>query len=233
VRKARHLAQITTLTAALVAGAAACGSSGNSDPLAGLTSEQIAKQAVTGTEAASSVRITGTGSGSGQTFSIDLTLVKGKGCQGSLSESGVGSFKLVYDGSTVWVLPDPQFYQANNVPAAAQAILDGKYLEVKSTANGIGSLADLCTISNLLGQFTTDAGSAKGVKTTVNGQPAVKITDNTGTGFAYVTDTAPPQLLQVTKPGSGGGTINFSYGTATTITPPPASEVIDGSKYGF
>ena len=235
MRKARYLAQITIVTAALAAGAAACGSSGSSDPLAGMTSKQIAQQAVTGTEAQSSVRIAGTGSDSGQTFSIDLTLVKGKGCQGTISEGNVGSFKLVYDLSTVWVLPDSKFYQASGVPAAAQTVLDGKYLKVKATSgNGIGSLAQICNVSNLLNQFTKDASpTAKGVNTTVAGQPAVKITDNTGTGFAYVTDTAPPKLLQVTKPGTGGGTITFTYGTATSITPPPASQVIDGSKYGF
>lgn len=233
MRKARYIGQTTILTAAVVASAAACGSSASSDPLAGLTSKQIASQAVTGTEAASSVRIHGQTSDSGQTLSVDLTIVKGKGCQGTLSEGSVGSFKLVYTGGTVWVLPDSQFYQANKVPAAAQAILDGKYLEVKSTTNGIGSIANLCTMSTLLGQLTKDAGPAKGVKTTLNGQPAVKITDNTGSGYAYVTDTAPPQFLQVTKPGASGGTVNFSYGTTTTITTPPASQVIDGSKYGF
>jgi len=233
VPKARYMAQTIILTAALSAGAAACGSSASSDPLAGLTSTQIARQAVTGTEAASSVRIYGQGSDSGQPLSIDLTIVKGKGCQGSLSEGSVGSFKLVYTGGTVWVLPDSKFYQSNNVPAAVTSILNGKWLEVKGTTSGIGTIANLCTMSTLLGQFTGDAGNAKGVKTTLNGQPAVKITDNTDKGYAYVTDTAPPQLLQVTKPGAGGGTINFSYNTATTITPPPASQVIDGSKYGF
>jgi hypothetical protein len=233
VHKARYLAQTTILAAALAAGAAACGSSTSSDPLAGLTSKQIATQAVTGTEAASSVRIYGQGSDSGQPLSIDLTIVKGKGCQGSFSEGNVGSFKLVYMGGTVWVLPDNAFYQANKVPADAQAILDGKYLEVKSTSNGLGSIAQVCTMSTLLGTFVGDAGTTKGVKTTLNGQPAYKIADKTDAGFAYVTDAAPPQLLQVVKPGSGGGTINFSYGTTTTITPPPASQVIDGSKYGF
>jgi hypothetical protein len=234
VRNARHLAQIAIVGTALAAGAVACGSSSSTDPLAAMTSKQIATQAVTGTEAAPSVRIMGTGSNSGQAFAIDLTLVKGKGCQGSLSEGSAGSFKLVYDGSTVWVLPDSKFYQASGVPTAARTILDGKYLKVKATTgNGIGSLAQICTISKLLAQFSVDAGSAKGTKTTVNGQPAVKITDKTGTGFAYVTDATPPELLQITKPGSSGGTISFSYGTTATIAPPPASQVIDGSKYGF
>ena len=133
----------------------------------------------------------------------------------------------------VTVMPDSGFYQSNNVPAAVQAVLDGKYLELKSSTNGLGSIAQLCTPSTLLNQITGDAGSAKGVKTTLNGQSVYKITDKTDTGYAYVTNTTPPQLVQITKPGASGGTINFTYGTATTITPPPASEVIDGSKYGF
>jgi hypothetical protein len=53
-------------------------------------------------------------------------------------------------------------------------------------------------------------------------------------GTAYVTDTAKPEVLGITIGGSGGGSLTFTYYTTPpAITPPPASESIDGSKYGF
>ncbi len=222
----------------LAAGAAACGSSGHSgpaaDPLAGLTSRQIAAKAVTATESAAAVRITGNGQDAGTAITLDLTVLKGKGCEGSFSEASLGSFKLVYDGTTVWLLPDAAFYKANKVPAAAAAVLNGKYIKAKATSADMGSMAQLCSLSGLLGTVNSNASLAKGVKTTFDGQPAIKITDNTGTGVAYVSDTATPEILVVDKPGSSGGKLNFVYnGLPSTITPPPPSQVIDGSKYGF
>lgn len=249
MRIARRLALFTVPVAVLAMGTAACGSSGSSssstsssssslspspNALAGQDSQQIATKAVAGTEAAPSVRVAGSGTDSGQTFSLDLTLVHGKGCQGSIGEGKQGSFRLVYTNNTVYVLPDTTFYKANGAPAAVLPLLRGKYLKLKSTDSGLGSLAAICTVNSLLSKFTLDAGTAKGVMTTVNGQPVVKITDKTGSGFAYVSDTASPKLLRIQKPGSAGGEVNFTYpATPPAITAPPASQVIDGSKYGF
>jgi hypothetical protein len=244
---------ITVLAAALAVGTAACGASGGSagpgttagtkaaaspgssaDPLAGLTSQQIAKRAVADTEAAPSVRVVGGGSDSGQAFTIDLTLVRGKGCEGTVAEGKRGSFQLVYHSTTVWLRPDSAFYQSQGIPAAMLTILKGKYLELKASGSGLASMAGICTMSHLLSQFTLDAGTTKGIMTTINGQPAVKITDKTGTGYAYVSDTTTPELLRVEKAGSGGGRIDFTYyATPVAITPPPASQVVDASKFGL
>lgn len=229
-----RLVPFTVLAAAIAAGTAACASGPAPDPLAGLTSKQVATKAVTGTEAASSVRITGSGEDSGQSITLDLTEVKGKGCQGSFSEAKLGSFKMVYNGTDVWVLPDAQFYQSENVPSSAVALLNGKWIEVKSNTAGLGSMTQLCSVSGLLGVVSKDASLIKGTKTTFDGQPAIKITDNTGKGYAYVTDTSTPQLLLIHSTGSGGGQLNFVYGgIADAITPPPASQTIDGSKFGL
>lgn len=231
---ARRFAPIAVLAAALAAGTAACGSSGAADPLAGLTSKQIAAKAVTATEQTSAVRIQGNGSDSGVAITLDLTVLKGKGCQGSFSEAKLGTFKLVDNGTTVWLLPDATFYKSQKVPASATAVLSGKYIEAKATSTAMASMAQLCSLSGLLGTVSKNASLGKGVKTTFEGQPAIKITDNTGKGVAYVTDTATPQIMMIDKPGSDGGKLNFGYsGLPTAITPPPASQTVDGSKYGF
>lgn len=215
-------------------GTAGVGTTGASDPLAGLNSQQIAAKAVSGTEAATAVRITGTGTDSGQTVTLDLTEVKGKGCFGTIAEGKIGSFKLVYNGTDVWVLPDAAFYAAENVPAAAKTILDGKYIEVSASDASLGSMSSLCSMTSLLSKTKPDASLSKGVKTTYNGQSVYKITDKTGAGVAYVSDSSPSQILYIDKSGSDGGQLTFTYYTTPpAITPPPASQTIDGSKYGF
>ncbi len=224
----------TVLAATLAAVTAACSSGSSADPLAGLTSKQIAAKAVADTENASAVRVTGSGTTSGHAITVDLTELKGKGCEGTISEATLGSFKVVYNGVTIWMLPDAQFYKSNNVPAAVVALLSGKYIQAKANTAGLSSLAQVCSLSGLLGSINKDASISKGTRTTYNGQPAVKITDNTGTGYAYVSDTSTPELLTIDKPGSGGGQLNFVYsGLPSAITLPSASQTIDGSKYGF
>lgn len=234
MRNPRRWLRVSVLAAALAVGATACGSSGSTDPLAGLTSQQIATKATSGSEAAPIVRVSGSGSDSGQLLTLDLTLVRGKGCTGSLAEGNLGSLRLIYNGSTVWLMPDAKFYKANGVPATTAALLTGKYLAIKSSTSGLSSVIALCSISKLLSQFSVDAGTAKGVITTLDGQTAVEIADKTHAGHAYVSDIATPELLRITKPGSKGGQFDFSYpATPPSLASPPASEVIDGSKYGF
>jgi hypothetical protein len=242
VRNARRLTPITVLAAALAVGTAACGASGGSpgpgssaDPLAGLTSQQIAKRAVADTEAAPSVRVVGGGSdSSGQAFTVDLALVRGKGCEGTVAEGKQGSFQLIYNTTTVWLLPDSAFYKSTGIPAAVLTRLKGKYLELKASGSGLAGIAGICTMSRLLSQFTLDAGPAKGIMTTINAHPAIKITDKTRTGYAYVSDMAAPELVRIEKAGSGGGRIDFGYYAApVAIIPPPASQVVDASKFGL
>jgi hypothetical protein len=234
VRTVRRSLPITVLAAAVAAGAAACGSSGSTDPLAGLTAQQIATKAVAGTEAAPAARVTGSGTDSGQTITVDLTLVRGKGCDGTLGEGNLGSLQMIDTGSTTWIMPDSKFYKTSGAPASVAALLAGKYLETASNNSDVASLSELCSMSKLLSQFTVDAGSGKGTRTTIDGQTAVEINDKTGAGHAWVSDTATPELLRIQKPGSSGGEINFTYpANAPAPAAPPASQTVDGSKYGF
>ncbi len=234
MRTVRRSLPVTVLAAAVAAGAAACGSSGGTDPLAGLTAQQIATKAVAATEAAPVARVTGSGSDSGQTITVDLTLVHGKGCEGTLGEGNLGSLQLIDNGPTTWILPDSTFYRTSGAPASVAALLAGKYLETASDNSDVASLSQLCSMSKLLSQFTVDAGSGKGTVTTIDGQSAVEINDKSGAGHAWVTDTATPELLRIQKAGSSGGEINFTYpASAPAPAPPPASETVDGSKYGF
>ncbi len=252
VRRSAPCALFLTSLAVTIA---ACGTSGSthssaaslspkavSDPLAGWSAQRIAKQSAADTLAARYVRMTGTGSDSGHQVAFDLTMVAGVGCRGTITEQGLGSFTLVSKGGTVWIKPDAAFWKN----AAAQGsspdqqlavqLLAGKYLEDKA-GTGLGSLDSMCSLHSMVGGgpgSPSDSTLKRAGTAVIDGQRALKITSAMEHGTAYVSDTAKPEILQIAASGSGDWTASFTYyATAPAITPPPASEVIDGSKYGF
>jgi hypothetical protein len=237
------------LAAALAVLTAACGSSHTPppkavmldakavvDPLAGDTSVSILHHASANTEAAFAVHLTGTADDSGRTVTFDLSVAGSDGCTGNVSETKLGSFQLIFDGSTVWIKPDDEFWrEAAGVTDPAQlATLKGKYVTGTSSASSLGELTTMCQLKVLLKDFTTlpaaDApDEIKGRVTRISGQRALKISDTQDSAYIYVTDTAQPKLLQLIDPGSGGANFTFGYpGTPVAITPPPASEIVSG-----
>jgi hypothetical protein len=187
------------------------------------------------TEAASSVRMVGSGTDAGKGVMFDLTLVRGQGCEGTLSMSKTQAFRLIYLGKTVWMKPSDAFYASLGTNKAALALLAGKYIRVKSTDSLVGNISDLCTLSGLLGTVGPTSGrNYVAVTTTYHGQPVIKVSQLGHTGYAYISDAAKPVLLLVTEPGASGGSIAFSnYGVPVTITAPPAAQTIDGSQFGL
>jgi hypothetical protein len=206
--------------------------SGNA--LAGMSADQIAARSVADLSATSSVRVSGTVTDSGQTISMNLSLARGEGCQGSMDLAGKGSFQIVYKGSTVWIKPTDAFYKSVGATGAALSILSGKWLKVPSSGSGLGSLSSLCNASGLARGFAkNETGFTKGATTTINGQPAQELIQASDSAHVYVSESANPQILHVQGP-KGQGYVDFTgYNAATTITTPPASETLDGSKYGF
>jgi hypothetical protein len=209
------------------------GTSG-ANAVAGMSADQIAARSVADLAATSSVRVSGTVTDSGQTITMNLSLVRGEGCQGSMDLVGKGSFQIVYKGSTVWIKPTDAFYKSVGATGAVLSILSGKWLKVPSSGSGLGSLSSLCNASGLAHGFAkNDTGFTKGSTTTINGQPAQELIQPSDSAHVYVSESANPQILHVQGP-KGQGYVDFTgYNAATTITTPPASETLDGSKYGF
>jgi hypothetical protein len=237
------------LAAGLAASAAACDSgsasgkaggtapspSASKDPLAGLHSGQIFDKALTNTKQASSVRIHVTGTDSGRKLTVDYTIVRGQGCQGTLAETGQGSAMIVYDGKALWVKGDKAFWVSSggNDPAVLSIVL-GKYIKITDKKSFTGIFTPFCDLKQLLSHFPADAPDLPLTHTTIGGQPAVELKDIGDPAAMYVSDTATPTVLRVSVPGSGGGDMRFSeYGATTALTYPPAGKVLDGSKYGI
>jgi hypothetical protein len=236
------------LAAALVSTATACGSlraatakstatakapagSAASNPLAGLSADQITSKAIADSEAAATVRISGRVADSGTTIGMNLGIVRGRGCAGSMSISGEGSFLILKIGKTLWFKPDNAFWMHAGARSPAELqLVSGKIPKTTSTS-GVGAFAALCDVKQLMGGSST-TGLVKGSATTISGQSALQLTDTAHSGTIDVSVSADPELLRLFAPGSAD--LDFTgYGAPVALTPPPASEIIDGTKYGF
>jgi hypothetical protein len=210
----------------LLAGIAACGSSSSttSDPLASLTAKQIAVKARADMQALSNYRIAGAVTQSGKSVSVDLNIVPGKGCQGTIQESGLGTLGLTYVGTKTWVKASAAFWSASaHVPAALASQMGGKYIPIPaSQSSAVGG--QMCGGSPFTAS-SNDGKLKKGGIVTLNGQRVLILID-ADQSRGYVTDTAKPLFVRITgsKSSDGYATVTTSS-TPVVISPPPASEV--------
>jgi hypothetical protein len=240
-----RLAGAGVLAAAAVLTATACGSSSSStSALAGMSPDQIVQKSVADLKAASSVRITGKVVNSGQTIALNLTDVAAKGCQGTIglaapatssTKAVSGTANIVEADGIVYMKLSNSFFTSAGLPASEFSQVSGKYIKLASGSN-LASFAQLCNPSTLSTAFAKeDTGFVKAGTATVNGQPtlAFKQPKNPSNGTVYVSESATPQILRIAGP-AGQGSIDFSdYNASVTITAPPPSQVIDGSKFGL
>ena len=240
VRMASVAAGASCLALAACSSAASSpGASGAADPLASMSAAQVAAEVTANAKAASSLTLAGSmtqADGTGETAS--LAVKPSQGCTGTIGTVGKGSFKLIKIGSTIYLNPDKQFWESNGGAAASTIInlVNGKYIKISSTDKNMGSVADLCDVAQM---FSTDGKQdtlTKGKVTTLNGTRVLPLNDTPDGSVSYVTDTSKPQLVEITSPKGakdGSGKITVTYGAPVTLTAPPASQVIDGSKLGL
>jgi len=251
--RARQAILMTIAAAMLTATVSACegspkqGTSASAatagNPLKGLTSYQIIQRAFVNTEASVNVHVAGQVTNSGKsTYISDLALVNGggNGCVGDLYQPGAGTFQLIYDGTTAWILPNPKYWQTMGASyVAAQPRIEGKYLQQIPGGPGLGSLTSLCSLSTLVGSGPGPArrtGFGQATPTTVGTLPCLKITDIADGGYAIVSDTALPRLVAIVVPGQRNGRNFTLHYTATqvTVAAPVTKEVVDeGTRYGL
>jgi hypothetical protein len=207
------------------------------DPLTGASATALLAKAVADTKASPSLVVKaahipdGT---AGQTISIDLTIVQKVGCQGAITESNAGSLQLVVRDGFLWMKPSNGFYATLKFSQAERALVADKWIKDKSTDSQLGSFADTCNVSSLLGSITPTGTPYVATPTTYEGQSAYEFIASGQPGYAYVIDSATPTLAELNIPGKTGGLMTFTVsGTPLTITEPSAAESIDGSAFGF
>ena len=243
------------LTAAIILTTAACSSAGSSRsvdsrpsgesrtsaapaPLAGLTADQIVQKALKDLAAASSVRITGQLPINQQgNVAIDLTDVAPASCQGTIAlasagASGPPTAAITKVDGTAYVKLNQSYLKNLHVPAGESAELNGKYIK-SSSSSTIADLSHLCVLSTLVNAFTQgDTGFAKAGTVTVEGQPALALTQPNATdgGTVYVSDGATPVILSLQETGGPLAFLDFTdFNAPVTITAPPAADIFYGA----
>jgi hypothetical protein len=231
------------LALAAVAGicfaSAGCGSG---DPLANMSAKQVLNKAISDLQSVPGYTISGTVSTPpGSLISsetLHLAYRHGTGCKGTIGFGALGSVYLVVIGGTAWVKPDAAYWKTSQGKSAQQVItaVGGRYLKGSASNRSFATLIRICAAKgspiSMRANVVKDA-IVKGAVTTVDGQQVVPLKDKTMGGTVYVTDAAAPQILQVIGIQAGSrGKVTFTYGQVN-LTPPPASDTIDGSSFTF
>lgn len=207
------------LAAALLSG---CGGSSSSsgNGLESKSPEEVVAAAKTAAKGASSVHISGSIVSEGKPISLDMELLAGKGGKGHLSVEGLG-IEIVAVEKAFYMNGSSAFYRKIGGPAAAQ-LLQGKWLKAPTNGGEFASLEQLTNLATLLDTTLASHGKLVGAgTTTVNGQKAVGVTDTTKGGTLYVAATGTPYPLQISKSGTGSGSITFDrWNEPVTITAP-------------
>ena len=191
------------LAGALVAALAGCGGS-SSNGESKKTADQVVADAQQAALAASSVHVSGTITDNGTPLKVDLTIVKGKGGKGTLTESGV-TFQLVRIGDTAYIKGSDAFLR-RFAGAGAATLFHDKWLKGSASTGRLAALAPLTDADKLIKAALGQHGKlANKGETDYNGQKVVEIADTTQGGRLYVAakgDPFPVALKGSPKQGS-------------------------------
>jgi hypothetical protein len=224
-------ASSTSATAGSTASASAKGGSA----LDGLSADEIASRATADLKVVSSVHVKGSVQSSGQDIALNLSLGS-QGCTGTMGIGGQGSFVLLKIGKSLWIKPDDKFWKhaAGSDGSALIDLVSGKYIKPSAKGSSLASIGALCDPAQFAKSFGSNmTGMVKGTTTTIAGQPALQIKDSGDAASAFVTVDAKPEFLRLDGGGSNGKLDFTDYNAPLHLTPPPASETLDGAKYGF
>jgi hypothetical protein len=213
-------------TAVIAAAAiAACGSSGSSgNGVSSKSASAIVTASTNALESAKSVHVSGSGSQSGQSISIDLTVVSGKGAQGSLTLQG-SKVGLIAVGKYYYLKADKAFWQAHGGAAEAQLLAD-KWLKLPASGSSFASFSEFTDLHQIASQLAQAKGTVtKGSSTTINGQKAIAVKDPKKGGVLYVATTGKPYPLKVTSTSGTMLGLSFDHYNASVTLSPPANPI--------
>ncbi|WP_317987167.1 hypothetical protein [Streptomyces kanamyceticus] len=213
------------------------------EPFAGMSGGEIAEKAMKTTADAKSLRISGkvTDEESGGLMSMDMALDTGGTCAGTMGMGDQGSMELIIPGSTTAYLKyDEKFLRAQSKgePAAdVQAAVDmlaNRWTKTRTTSADAKEIAAFCDLDTLLADFKGGSVARRGGTTTVEGTPAIKLTESSGKEkyTVYVATKGAPHLLRIDTATGGGKpeTLTFSDYDKPVKATPPTGDVVDLDK---
>ena len=213
---------------ALLVAAAGCGGS-KSNGEAGKTADQVVLDAKQAAIDAKGVHVSGSITDAGRPLTLDLTIVRGGGGKGTMTESGL-QFEIVRVVDTAYIRGSDAFLRAFAGSAAAQ-LLHGKWLKGSATSGNLRALAPLTDIVKLFNSALGSHGKLRNNgETEYKGQKVVAIEDTTKGGTLYVAASGTPYPVAIVG-GKGRGAIAFDRWNETASIEAPKG-AIDMSALG-
>ena len=204
---------------AMLLALAGCGGSSSGSGIASESPQKILNDSLTAANGLKSVHAAGTVNSGGQHITLDIQLVGGQGGRGQITLGGL-SFSLVGLGHYAYMQAPPAVWEKAGAPAAAAQKLQGKWLRTPATGQ-FASIASLTDIHALFTQLLTQHGKKlkSGGESTVSGRKVVAVNSDQGT--LYVAATGKPYPVELIKPGSNGGRIDFDrFNEPVTLSAP-------------
>lgn len=215
------------VAALLLLAVAGCGGGSKSNGEAGKTAAQVVADTRHAATSASSVHISGHIVDNGSPLTLDLTIVRGKGGQGTLAENGL-TFRLVRVGDSVYINGSEAFLRSV-AGAGAAAALHGRWLEGSATTGPLAALSGLTDTQKLFGSALGQHGTLENKgETTYQGQKVVEIDDTTEGGKLYVAAQGTPYPVALTGSKQQGELRFDRWGASATITAPKGAVDLSG-----
>ncbi|MFJ7070078.1 hypothetical protein [Streptomyces sp. NPDC101115] len=216
------------------------------DPFKGLTADQIGDKAVTATQSATSLRMTGRVVSGGQPLDVDFAVNDKSECTGAIKLRG-GAAELRQTDRVTYMKGDEDFWRASMTsqgmpPAQIDAtieLLKGRWLKIPQGQPGTEGLSGVCDLKAFLADLGKNkedrTGLVRGPDGEVNGTPvATLVKKKTGgeTTTVSVSERGKPYILKtVKKGGAEPGSVTLSdYDKPVKVVVPPADETVDLSK---
>ena len=143
--------------------------------------------------------------------------------------------KMIVIGKTVYLYLDKKFWTnvGGSSGAAIYAQINGRYLKV-SSASLAKSLTPMCNLQGDLTEGSSKVTVSRGGVSTLGGVRVLQLKNSDGSDV-YVTDSSKPEIVEITatKGSNGAGALGVNVGARVRLAAPPASDVINGAKYGF
>ncbi|MFB7375343.1 hypothetical protein ACFC0D_36535 [Streptomyces sp. NPDC056222] len=216
------------------------------DPFEGLTADRIGDRAVTATQSATSLRMTGRVESDGQQLDIDLAVDDQRECTGRMTIGG-GTAELRQADGITYIKGDERFWRVSmtsqGIPepqiGPTIELLEGRWLKITPGQAGSGDLSGVCDLKELLADLDEDDGERRGLTrgpdAEVEGTPVATLLKKRPGGettTVSVSQEGKPYILKMVKTGGEEpGTIVFSdYDKPVKVVVPPADETVDLTK---
>ncbi|WP_426366001.1 hypothetical protein [Streptomyces sp. E-08] len=216
------------------------------DPFAHLTADEIGERAVTATQSATSLRMTGRVVSEGQPLDIDFAVNDHDECTGLMRIKG-GTAELRRVDDVTYMKGDEAFWRVSmtsqGVPepqiTATLELIKGRWLKIAQGQAGSEALGGVCDLKSLLADLGKDeeqrSGLTRGPDGTVAGTPVATLVKKRAGGettTVSVSEQGKPYILKLVKAGGDEpGTMLFrDYDKPVVVKAPPADETVDLSR---